>query len=337
MKIDVVLPPDFPQRVPAAARAAEALGFDGVWTNETQHDPFLPLTLVAEHTQRVNFGTAIAVSFARSPTTLAHTAWDLAAQSGGRFILGLGTQVRAHIVRRFGMQWPESVAGLLREQIGALRAIWNTWATGEPLNFRGEHLRLTLMTPFFTPPPMPHTEIPVFIAGVNEALCHLAGEVADGFFVHPLHTVRYLREVLHPALALGRERAGRNASQLQVVVTALAHTSPEEKAFVRQQIAFYASTRSYRPVMALHGWGEIADRLARLAPRGAWAEMGELISDEIVSTFSVESAPEELGAALAERYAGTADRLMLYLPFSPEGESRFWSQLLSSVRGRLGG
>jgi probable F420-dependent oxidoreductase len=337
MKIDLVLSPDFPQRVPAAARAAEALGFDGVWTNETQHDPFLPLALVAEHTQRVDFGTAIAVSFARSPTTLAYTAWDLAAQSGGRFILGLGTQVRAHIVRRFGMPWPESVSGLLREQIGALRAIWRTWATGEPLNFRGEHLRLTLMTPFFTPPPMAHPEIPIFIAGVNEALCHLAGEVADGFFVHPLHTLRYLREVLHPALALGRQRARREASHMQVVVTAFAHTSPEEKSFVRQQIAFYGSTRSYRPVMALHGWGEVADRLARLAPRGAWAEMGELISDEMLATFSVESAPEDLGAALAQRYSGSADRVLLYLPFSPDGESRFWSQLVSGVRGTRGG
>jgi probable F420-dependent oxidoreductase len=333
MKIDVVLSPDFPQRVPAAAQTAEALGFDGVWTNETQHDPFLPLTLVAEHTRRVTFGTAIAVSFARSPTTLAHTAWDLAAQSAGRFILGLGTQVRAHIVRRFGMAWPESVVGKLREQIGALRAIWKCWATGEPLAFRGKYLSLTLMTPFFTPPPMDHPQIPVFIAGVNEALCALAGEVADGFFVHPLHTVRYLREVVHPALARGRERSGRDASQVQVVVTAFAHTSPEEKAFVRQQIAFYGSTRSYRPVMALHGWGEVAERLTRLAARGGWAEMGELISDDMLSAFSVAAQPEDLGAALTERYAGIADRLMLYLPFSPDGESGFWPRLVKSLRG----
>jgi probable F420-dependent oxidoreductase len=333
MKIDVVLSPDFPQRTPAAAQAAEAFGFDGVWTNETQHDPFLPLTLVAEHTQRVNFGTAIAVSFARSPTTLAHTAWDLAAQSGGRFILGLGTQVRAHIVRRFGMPWPESVTGLLREQIGALRAIWNCWTTGEPLNFRGQHLSLTLMTPFFTPPPMAHPQIPIFIAGVNEALCQLAGEVGDGFFVHPLHTVRYLREIVQPALARGRERSGRQASQVQVVVTAFAHTSPEEKAFVRQQIAFYASTRSYRPVMALHGWGEVAERLTRLAARGGWADMGNLISDEMLSTFSVGATPDELGAALLERYAGAADRLMLYLPFSPESDRAFWLRLVQSLQG----
>ena len=333
MKIDVVLSPDFPQRTPAAAQAAEAFGFDGVWTNETQHDPFLPLTLVAEHTQRVNFGTAIAVSFARSPTTLAHTAWDLAAQSSGRFILGLGTQVRAHIVRRFGMPWPESVAGLLREQIGALRAIWNCWATGEPLNFRGQHVSLTLMTPFFTPPPMAHPRIPIFIAGVNEALCQLAGEVGDGFFVHPLHTVHYLREVVQPALARGRERSGREASQVQVVVTAFAHTSPEEKDFVRQQIAFYASTRSYRPVMALHGWGEVAERLTRLAARGGWAEMGNLISDEMLSAFSVGASPDELGAALLERYTGVADRLMLYLPFSPESDRAFWPRLVQSLRG----
>src|SRR5512137_1902374 len=182
--LDATLPPVSLSKVPTIARAAEEMGFNALWSTETMHDPFLPGALIAEHTQRLRFGTAVAIAFARSPANLAYNAWDLSQASGGRFILGLGTQVKAHIEKRFGMPWPDSVVGKLREQIGAIRAFWNTWQTGEPLNYRGEYYRLSLMTPFFNPGPIEHPNIPIFIAGVNRGLASLAGELADGFLVH---------------------------------------------------------------------------------------------------------------------------------------------------------
>src|SRR5512141_2134824 len=203
MKLDAGLPSMPLKDVAAVAEAAEAIGFDALWTSETQHDPFLPCALIAEHSSSMQFGTAIAVSFSRSPATLAYTAWDLAAQSGGRFILGLGTQVKAHIERRFGMQWPESVTGKLREQIQVIRAFWDTWQNGTKLNFRGEYYKLTLMSPFFNPGPIADPQIPIYIAGVNPGLAKLAGEACDGFHVHPFHSPHYLRETILPSIEKG--------------------------------------------------------------------------------------------------------------------------------------
>lgn len=332
MHIDATLPPTHLTAIPDIARAAEALGFDALWCTETMHDPFLPGALIAEHTQRLHFGTAVAIAFARSPATLAYTAWDLAQASKGRFILGLGTQVKAHIERRFGMPWPDSVVGKLREQIGAMRAFWQTWQTGERLNFRGEYYKLTLMSPFFNPGPIEYPYIPIYIAGVNTGLARLAGEVADGFHVHPLHSARYLREVILPAIQEGVSRASRKREQVKVSVSAFVATSPEERTFVRSQIAFYASTPSYRPVMALHGWQEVAERLSALAARGEWGEMPELISEEMLQTFAVVAQPAELPAALIEKYLGLADRLGLYIPFVPGERDAFWESLLKQVR-----
>jgi probable F420-dependent oxidoreductase len=269
------------------------MGFDTLWTTETQHDPFLPGALIAEHTRRLRFGTAVAIAFARSPANLAYTAWDLAGASDGRFVLGVGTQVKAHIERRFGMPWPESVVGRLREQIAAVRAFWHAWQTGEQLDFRGEHYKLTLMSPFFNPGPIATPQIPIFIAGVNPGLARLAGEVADGYHVHPLHTRRYLDEVVLPAIAIGAQKAGRALQAIQVSASAFVVTSPEEDTFTRAQVSFYASTPSYRAVMALHGWEEVAQRLSGLAARGQWAEMPALISDEILHAFAVVAAPQE--------------------------------------------
>jgi probable F420-dependent oxidoreductase len=330
MYFDASLPPVSLNDIPELARAAEAMGFDAVWSTETMHDPFLPGALIAEHTQRLHFGTAVAIAFARSPATLAYTAWDLAQASGGRFILGLGTQVKAHVERRFGMPWPDSVVGKLREQIAAVRAFWHTWQSGERLNFRGEHYRLTLMSPFFNPGPIAHPEIPIYIAGVNTGLARLAGEAADGFHVHPLHTPRYLGEVILPAIEQGAAQAGRSRAQVAVSVTAFAVASPEDELFVRSQIAFYASTPSYRPVMALHGWDEIATQLSGHASRGEWGEMPALVSDEMLATFATVSPADELPAALAERYAGLADRLGLYVPFKPGERDDFWRGLMDS-------
>lgn len=328
MKLDTLLPPSFLYSVPPKARAAEAMGFDALWIPETQHNPFLPAALIGEHTEKLSFGTAIAVSFARSPATLAYTAWDLAQASHGRFILGLGTQVKAHIVRRFGMPWPDSVVGKLREQISAIRAFWRTWQLGEPLNFRGKYYKLSLMSPFFNPGPIEHPEIPIYIAGVNPGLARLAGEVADGFLVHPLHSQRYLAEVVLPAIEQGAAKTGRSLADIQVSVSTFIVTSPDEKEFTRQQIAFYASTPSYRRVMTLHGWDKIAAQLSSLAAHGEWGKMPDLITDDMLSAFAVVADPSDMGFALAERYRNLAGRLTPYIPFAPGERDEFWHQLI---------
>jgi probable F420-dependent oxidoreductase len=296
------------------------------------HDPFLPGALIAEHTQRLRFGTAVAIAFARSPANLAYTSWDLAQLSGGRFFLGLGTQVKPHIERRFGMPWPESPVKKLHEEIEAVRAFWCTWQTGAALNYRGEYYKLTLMSPFFNPGSIQHPEIPVYIAGVNTGLARLAGEIGDGFMVHPFHTGRYLEEVLLPAIRQGEQKAGRQANSCKVAVTAFVIASPEERQFVRQQVSFYASTPSYRPVMDLHGWGETAAELSSLAARGRWGEMPELIDDTILAAFAVAVPdPADLPAALRSRYEGRADRLSLYTPFIPGERDELWTYLLKNI------
>lgn len=331
MYFDASLPPIHLNQVTEIARAAEALGFHALWTSETQHDPFLPCALIAEHTQRLYMGTAIAVSFARSPATLAYTAWDLAQYSQGRFILGLGTQVKAHIERRFGMEWPESPVNKLREQIQAIRAFWDTWQNGARLNFRGEYYKISLMSPFFNPGPIEHPNIPIYIAGVNTGLARLAGELCQGFHAHPFHSPRYLREVILPAIEEGLQRAGRSRQEIQLSVTAFVATDESEKAFARSQIAFYASTPTYHSVMELHGWGEVADRLSAHAARGEWGEMPSLISDEMLREFCLVTSPADLPAALRERYQGLADRLTLYTPFIPGEKDGFWKSLIQEL------
>jgi probable F420-dependent oxidoreductase len=331
MHFDTTLQPTSLNRVPEIARTAERIGFDAIWTTETQHDPFLPCPLIAEHTQRLHFGTAIAVSFARSPANLAYNAWDLAQASQGRFILGLGTQVKAHIERRFGMPWPDSAVGKLREQIAAIRAFWNAWQSGEKLNFREKYYKLTLMSPFFNPGPIQHPNIPIYIAGVNTGLARLAGETADGFIAHPFHSPRYLREVMLPAIQKGAAKSGRNHSDIKMMITAFIATTPEERQYVRHQIGFYASTPTYRRVMALHGWEEVAQKLSGLARRGQWGELSAQISDEILGTFALLGNPADLPDLLVERYHDLADRLGLYLPFIPGERDDFWKMVIKQV------
>ena len=331
MDLDIAFMTNTLGQIPALARHAEALGLGAVWTSETQHDPFLPLALVSEHTQRLRFGTAVAIGFARSPMTLAHTAWDLAEHSGGRFMLGLGTQVKPHIERRFGMAWPESPVNKLREMILALRAIWTTWQTGAKLNVRGEYFKLTLMTPFFNPGPIHHPQIPIYIAGVNTGLARLCGEVCDGFHVHPFHTVSYLRDVLRPALAEGAAKTGRAAGQTAVAVSVFTYASAAEREAARAQIAFYASTPSYRPVLEHHGWGGIGEQLSALAAQGGWGEMPKLVSDAMLDEIAVAGPLAELAGPLRARYAGLADRLTLYRPFSPGAEDAAWQTLAQGL------
>lgn len=327
MKFDASLPSVSLQEIPIIAEAAEEIGFDALWTSETQHDPFLPCALIAEHTSKLKFGTAIVVSFARSPANLAYSAWDLAAGSGGRFMLGLGTQVKAHIERRFGMPWPESVTSQLREQILAIRALWDCWQNGTKLNFRGQYYKLTLMSPFFNPGPIDHPDIPIYIAGVNTGLATLAGELCNGFHVHPFHSPRYLREVILPAIQDGARNAGRERKEVAVSVTAFVATTPQEQDEARTQLAFYASTPSYRPVMALYGWESIAKELSMHAARGEWKEMPALVTDEMLNEFCLVTDETNLASALKKRYNGIADRLALYSPFVAGEQNERWEKL----------
>ena len=358
MKFDAVLPPMHLKDVPSVAQAAEAMGFDALWTTETQHNAFLPQALIAEHTEKIEMGTAVAISFARSPGDIAYTAWDLAAQSNGRFILGLGTQVKGHITKRFGMEWPASVVGKLREQIGAVRALWRTWQTGEKLNFNGDYYKLRLMTPFFNPGPLPAPTpspspasgrgasvppasggetkgglglIPIYIAGVNTGLARLAGEVCEGFHAHPFNSPRYLREVLTPAIEEGADKTGRTRADVSVSLTAFIATTPEEANQARMQISFYASTPSYRRVMEHYGWGEVAAQLTGHAAKGEWAEMPMLITDEMLAEFvTLADSPADLPAALKKRYGGIVDRITVYTPFVPGEKDDFWREMVKA-------
>ncbi len=294
-------------------------------------------------------GTAIAVSFARSPANLAYIAWDLAAQSNGRFILGLGTQVKAHIERRFGMPWPESPVEKLREQIQVMRAFWDCWQNGTKLNFRGEYYKVALMSPFFNPGPIdlaPHQPlpisknemergamfIPIYIAGVNTGLAKLAGELCDGFHVHPFHSLGYLKEVILPALKEGVKKEGKRMEAVKISVTAFAASTMEERNFARAQVSFYASTPSYRSVMDFHGWSETAVRLSTHASRGEWEEMPALITDEMLDEFCVVTQENELAQELKMRYGGIADHLTLYTPFVPGEKDEWWKRLVSNMR-----
>ena len=273
MKFDVSLLVHDLGQMPALARFADELGFDGIWTFETSHEPFMPLVLAAEHSRRLNIGTSIAVAFPRSPTITAQIAWDLARYSNGRFILGLGTQVKGHNERRFGVKWEKPVARM-RDYILAVRAVWESWQHQTRLNYQGEFYKLTLMTPFFSPAPHEYSCIPIFVAGVNRRMCELAGELCEGFHVHPLHTERYLREKILPNIESGLAKSGRLrqamelSSSIFVIPTDDTEQAAKYEADVRRQIAFYASTPPYRPVFDLEGWGETADELKAL--RRTW-------------------------------------------------------------------
>ncbi len=330
MKIDVgVLVPNLLD-IPDLARAAEAIGFDALWTSETQHDAFLPLALAAEHTTRLELGTSIAVAFSRSPTALAHIAWDLANATRGRFILGLGTQVKAHIERRFGMVW-EPPAPKLREMILAIRAVWNSWQGDGTVNFRGKYYKITLMTPFFNPGPIDHPQIPIYIAGVNEHLCQMAGELCQGFHVHPFHTCRYIREVVLPNIQRGLQQASRARQDIQLSSAIFVATDEAEREAARMQIAFYASTPTYRTVLEVHGWGDVADRLSHLAARKHWDEMPALITDDILNEAAIISPMEEVPARIKLRYAGLLDRVTLYVPFTLQEASK-WRALVDAFK-----
>ena len=337
MKIDAVFGNLGLGAVPQMARMAEQLGFDAVWSQETSHDPFLPHPLIAEHTNKLASGTSIAVAFSRSPMNLAYTAWDLAAQSDGRFMLGLGTQVKAHIERRFGMPWPASPIAKMREMVLAIRAIWESWQNGTKLNYRGEIYRLGLMTPFFTPPPLHCQPPPILIAGVNAGLAKCAGEVADGFLVHPFHTLSSLKAITLPAIAKGLEKSGRNKVEFEVSTTVFVAQTESEIEQVRQQVAFYASTPSYRSVLEQEGVATIADALSGLARHGKWNEMAKLIPDSLLEQVCVMgNDPTDMAEKIVSRYEGIANRIALYRPLGQESDIDFWQEFIRSFRVAAG-
>ena len=317
------------------ARAAEELGFAGLWTSETKHDGFLPLAIAANATWRLDLGTSVVIAFSRSPMEMAQTAWDLQGLSEGRFILGLGTQVKAHVERRFSMPW-DRPAARLREYILALRAIWESFQTEGPLRFEGEFYRHTLMTPFFNPGPIEHPEIPIYIAGVNTRLARLAGELCYGFHVHAFHSPEYVRRTVKPAIAEGARQAGRDPGSVELATSVF--VIPDEgkrvegRESVRAQIGFYASTPTYRTVLEAHGWQEVGERLGALAREKKWSEMPTLVTDEMLDAFAVAAALDEIGPALNERYEGLLDRVALYLPFVPGEREGFWRAVIDSTR-----
>ena len=322
----------------ASAQETEAAGYDGAWTSETAHDPFLPLLLAAEHTERIELGTSIAVAFARNPMTLAHIGWDLQAYSKGRFILGLGSQIKPHITKRFSMEWSHP-APRMREMILAIRAIWDTWANGAPLAFRGEFYTHTLMTPFFTPnaADLAGFGVPkVFLAGVGELMTEVAGEVCDGFICHGFTTERYLREVTIPALTRGRAKAGKTMHGFEIVGPSFVVTGNNEaemaaaESGTRQQIAFYGSTPAYKGVLELHGWNGLHEELNILSKKGGWVEMGNLITDEILNTFAVVGEPEQIAAELLRRYGDVVQRVSFYAPYKSDPER--WRPVLTELQ-----
>jgi probable F420-dependent oxidoreductase len=325
MKIDVALRNYQLPDVLRFAAKVESIGYDCLWTSETQHDPFLPLGVAATGTTKMKLGTAIAVAFPRSPMITAHTAWDLQKSSGGSLLLGLGTQVRAHNERRFSVKF-ESPGPKLREVVLALRAIWDCWQNGTKLDFKGEFYNFNLMTPFFNPGPIEYPEIPIYIAGVNEYMCRMAGEVCDGLHVHPLHTAKYLREYVQPAVNEGLRKSGRARDQFTyatanfVIVGDTEEERVKNTEAVRQQIAFYASTRTYEPILATHGWEGILPELHQKSMSGDWGGMARLITDEMLDEIAVSGTYEEIGRKLRERYSGLLDRVSLYQPYeaSPE-------------------
>jgi probable F420-dependent oxidoreductase len=335
MKIDATVMAGDLETIGPRAMRIEAMGYDGLYTAETQHDPFFPLVLAAEHTERIDLATAIAVGFPRSPTHLAHIGHDLQRFSKGRFILGLGSQIKAHIEKRFSAQFSQPAARM-RELILATRAVWRTWEEGEPLRFEGDFYRLSLMTPFFAPGPTGYGTPRVFLAAVGEKMTEVVGEVCDGMFVHGFTTEKYLRETTIPAIERGLAKSGRARADLELSFPTFMVTGATDEewqkadAAVREQIAFYGSTPAYRPVLEAHGWGEVQDELNALSKRGQWTEMGKVITDDILDAFAVRGLPSELPGLVMARYGDLVDRISFYAPYRTDPEQ--WADVVAGFK-----
>lgn len=306
---------------------AVAGGYHGVWSTEVGRDPFLPPLIAAEHGPDLTVGTAVAVAFARSPMTTASSSYDLQSFSRGRFVLGLGTQVKAHIERRYGMPWSRPAARMA-EYIAALHAIWDSWETGERLDFRGEFYSHTLMTPMFTPSHHDWGRPPVMLAAVGPRMTEVAAARADGLFVHGFTTERYLRDVTLPLVEKTLADSGRERTTFTVAYPGMVATGSTEEqmdaavAAVRHQLAFYGATPAYRPVLDQHGWGPLHEELHRLSVAGRWQEMDALVDDEVLNAFAVVGGPEDAAAEIRRRFSTVIDRFTLYTPYPLDPEAR---------------
>ena len=319
-----------------AATTLERRGYDCCSTAEINHDPFLPVVLAAEHTTTIELGTSIAVAFARNPMTVANVGWDLQAYSRGRFLLGLGSQVQAHIEKRFSMPWSQPVRRM-REFVLALQEIWSCWRDGTKLSFEGDFYTHKLMTPMFTPEPQPYDFPKILVAAVGEAMTEMCGEVADGMLAHAFTTKRYLEEVTTPALLRGMQRSGRQRSDFQLSAPVFVVTGYNEAELAagsvgtRKQIAFYGSTPAYRKVLELHGWEDLHTELHRLSRAGEWDAMGSLIDDEILEAFAVVAPLEEVADKIRDRCDGVIDRVLVGFPSSVPEDTV--SAVLQELRG----
>lgn len=324
-------------RIGQEAKRFERMGFDCVWTFEAAHDPFLPLALSAAATGRLNIGTNIAVGFARSPYAMAQVAWDLQAGSGGRFHLGIGTQVRAHVERRLSMPFDRPAARIV-DYVRCIRAIWDTFQHETRPDYSGEFYRFQLINPFFNPGPIEHPEIPIYLAGVNPRMCRAAGEVADGFHAHPMHSVSYLREIVRPAIDAGARSTGRTVDDLALYAPVFAVTGDTEaersasEQEIRRQIAFYASTPNYRVLLEHHGFDSLGKRLSALMRGGALEKMPALVPDELFEQIAVVAEPDRLPRVLRERYEGVLDRVSLYFPLPEGAEEAPWQAFVERFR-----
>ncbi len=324
----------------AAARQIEDVGFDGILVPEAGgHDPFFPLLLAAHATKRVSLRTGVAVAFPRSPMVTAQIAWDLQRFSGGRFELGLGTQVKGQNERRYAAPWTAPPGPRLREYVLCLRAMFETFQHGkQPSFFTGNHYQFSLMPHFFNPGPVERPHIPIFIAAVNPYMCRLAGELCEGIFPHPICTARYMQEVVQPAIAAGARKAGRQASDVQVLVSPMIVTGrnraeiERKKVYLRQRLGFYASTRSYHAPLQLHGFLDVGQQLFRLSMEGKWTEMIDLISDDMLEQFASVGTFEELGPKLKARWGNIASILHLDLPPDLREDERAVRNLVESLR-----
>jgi len=320
------------------ARVVEELGYDALMVEETKVDPFIVLGLAAQATRTLRLGTAVAIAFPRSPTITAMSAWTLQKLSAGRFTLGLGPQVRGHIQRRYGMRW--SPAGpWMREYVLAVRAIWDAWQNGTPLDVRGEHYNINLVVPLFNPGPIEHPRIPIHLAAVNPVMCQVAGEVADGVRPHPVCTATYIEQAMLPAVRRGADRAGRNLDGFQVAIKPLVATAPDPATLrvriedARARVAFYASTPAYRAAFEFHGLGDLADRLAVLSREQRWEEMPGQISDEVLHTYAVVGTFDEIGERLRGRYGHIVTNAEFSIPIAGEGDLVTLRRLIAAVHG----
>ena len=325
MHVSMTVPGDDLAQTRTLYRTLEEIGYDRAFSFEAKHDPFLPLAVAGEHTSSIELGTAIAIAFARTPMTLANTGWDLQALTRGRFVLGLGSQIRPHVEQRFSMPWSRPVERM-REMVLGIRAIWDTWQTGVPLHFDGDFYTHTRMVPAFDPGPNPFAPPRIFTAGFGPRMTAVAGEVADGFLVHPVNTRRSLQQLTLPAIEAGAARAGRSRDDVEVVCVTIVVTGRDEQQMarsheaVRQQLAFYGTTPAYLPVFELHGYGDLHPELKALARDGRWDEMGALIDDDLIRTIAVVGEPHEIAPMVRARLEGISDSVSLVNNRAPDPE-----------------